>query len=234
MTSAEEIRSLSDPAVPVKPETQSTEELQGELGVQVETCRDLMRQIQDVLFELRTLLNGSLDCLLVCEQSETSDVEAMENLRDLLEEEDRQEEEKHVVDQVIIRSRVSGIIRTILINMFSGYKEAVNTLIENLNKLLQEFSEEYDSLMSTYQKLLNKVAKTNLEKFLKGSTTDRLPQLFTKNSKENPKRLPHRINLALLTPEILEEQLRRYYKITSSDQPPRRHPRLAGPENQSP
>lgn len=219
MTTPEEIKSLLDPTAPLEPKTLSLEKLQEKLETSAETCRILREQIQNVLFELKTLLNGSLDVLLIYEPG---DIEAMENLRDLLEEEtepqNQEKKERYWMDTIIIRSRISGALKTILINIFSGYKDAIDTLIENLNELLQEFDEAYEDLMNTYSKLLNQIGKEIFERFQKDLPIIKLPRL------PKIKRLPIKIDPTLLTREILEKNLDRYYgerkEATSSEQPP--------------
>lgn len=212
-----------DPTQPLESPDPSPAELQKKLEIHTKTCKIITQRIQDTLFELKIFLNGSLDCLLVCQHTDPIEVEAMENLRDLLEERGKQKEtegkEKYVIDQIIIRSRISGVMKTILIDMVSGYREAITTLIENLNGFLQEFNEEYGNLMNVYQKLLNSVAKSNTEKFIKGLPANRLPRLFAKPSRQNPRRLPGRIDPALITPKTLELNFNRYYGTLTNPTP---------------
>jgi len=211
-----------------------------------ETCRGLTSQIQNTLLQLKALLNGNLDTLLVHEPAtkthgngnreikNQNEKGKIQNLKNLLEEETQDPEDpktKRLMDMVIIRSRISGAVKTILVNMFSGYKEAVNTLIENLNTLLREFAKAYDQLRETHAKFMTEVAKVNLnrhEKAERDAERNRtegvinflqLKEIPRPELPKDIKPLPDKVNPALITQEILEENLRKHYGVTSSDQP---------------
>jgi len=197
----------------------------------IETCKDLTGQIQDTLLELKALLNGNLDTLLVHEPitkthgnreiRNQDGSKKMENLKKLLDDGDETEQEKtrHFMDSVIIRSKISGTIKTILVNMFSGYKEAVETLIENLNTLLREFAKTYEQLRDSHAKQMTEIAKVNLNRY----RASVIPQISQPELPKDIRKLPDSVNPNLITPKILEENLSRHYDTTSSDQPPRQH-----------
>lgn len=207
-------------------------EYQKEIDALANTCRNLICNIQTTLLELEILLNGDLSSLLVHEKDTETKGERrditnkdrrtkMANLKSLIEddasEHDQtpdQEPKRYISDILIIRSRISGALRTIAINFLSGYKEAVDELIGNLNHLLEEFNQVRNELMDTYTEQLTKISRINLSQDARIGNPS-----FPKDIKT----LPSKVNPACITPEILEANLHRYYgisKSTSSDRQP--------------
>lgn len=205
-----------------------------------ETCRGLTSQIQNTLLQLKALLNGNLGALLVHkpitktrgnrEIRNQMETEKMQNLKNLLKEETQDSEDpktKRLMDTVIIRSRISGTVKTILVNMFSGYKEAIDTLIENLNTLLREFAKTYDQLRGIHAKSMTEVVKVNLNRHKKAERdrADGIVSFLQYKEVPNPelpkdiKPLPDNVNPALITQETLEKNLYKHYGVTSFDQP---------------
>jgi len=177
----------------------------------VKTCQILKTQIQHTLFELKILLNGSLEKYLL-----NSGEEKMRNLKNLLQENGENHQPRPVVDEIVLRNK--GQVRTLLTKMFTEeYQEAVKILIENLNEQLQDFDTAYNTLMKTFARLKTAIATVNLKSYQTGITTEIFPpKLPMKNGVPEIRMLPPKIDPNLISPETIEKERLKYY----DDKPP--------------
>lgn len=232
-----EIQELDNqPEKEQEPQLEPSQELAENMEFFAENCRATMSQIQNTLLQLEILLNGNLRKVLLAHDKNDALMQNLENLlasgRNQHKSEEKEPKKRLIKDIAIIRSGVSGKVKTFLVNKFSEYKGAVDTLMENLNGLLQDFKEAHEALREAHAKLKTEVAKVNLNRHRQTEKDHEQGVIRLKQSAEIPhpklprdiKLLPDSIDPTLITPEILEKNLHKHYGYPiSSDQPPRQH-----------